>query len=380
MRVLFDGHWWVNGPFSNQQVARAFVLHWAQEFEGDAVTVAVPRDAVETARAELPEPVAIRPTVVRPQALSAMVELPVLAARVGADVVVAHNFAPLWGFSAVFVHDFMFMTNPEWFTPKERAYFRLMPLTKGRANLVLTSSRTEAARVDRFGKTRTSAAPIGLGLPRDLSAIEPEPVSRLAELRDFVLVVGRLDVRKNLQNALEAAVSSRSVTRERPVVVVGERSAKGTSFSESVAAAEREGRVVFTGFVTDAQLAWLYRVASLFLFLSFDEGFGLPCVEAMTFGVPAVVSDIPVFREVMRDYPTYVDPRRVGDIAEALDATLASAGERKPEQVIPYEYTWPAVVRAMRGAIARALGSEASDAVTAARHQTSPGEHGPETR
>lgn len=358
MRILFDGFWWARGPHANREVMRAFVLHWAREFAGDELIVAVRHAHVEQARAELPPHVRVVGTRLWPQGLSAIVELPWLARRERADLCLTHNFTPLAGRSLVFVHDLLFVTAPQWFTRAERLYFALMPLTARRASVVATSSAHEAARIRQVARLRQPVVPVGLAVPPGLQQAVPQPMAGLAGLDGFVLVVGRLNVRKNLALALTAALRSARVSPAFPVVVVGERSGLATQLPAELREAVAQGSLRFAGFVGDAQLAWLYRQATLFVFLSLDEGFGLPCLEALHFGAPILASDIPVFREILRGHARYVDPRSEDAVAAAIASTLDTlARQGRPALPSPEAlgYSWPASVRRLREAAVAVL-------------------------
>lgn len=360
MRILFDAFWWASGPYSNRQVVREFILSWERLFPLDQLTVVVRGSAVEQARRELPARVEIVVSRLRPQGVSAIIELPFIARRRGADITVTHNFSPLFTPSAVFVHDLMFTTNPEWFTAIERAYFSLMTLSLGRANVVLTSSEAEAARIDKIGKARVAAIPVGLGFPGSLADAVPLAPADAEGLTGFLLIVGRLNVRKNLSIALQAAVASGAVDAVRPIIVVGEPSGKGAELPADVAIAVEKGWVRFTGFISDSELAWLYLNASLFLFLSLDEGFGIPTLEALHFGVPILASDIAVFHEILGDRATFVDPLSANDIASAIRTLLADTTAPRPSPVSAAQlgYSWDASVRRFRAAITASVASE----------------------
>ena len=348
MRVLFDGFWWGRGPVSNRQVLREFILAWAKEYPEDDVIVAVRRRDRKVARAELPAAVAIAGTRLSPQGISAIAELPFVARRVRADVTITHNFTPAFGRAAVFVHDYLFLTAPEWFTRKERAYFVLMPLTARRARWLFTSSASEADRISRLSRGRM-VVPVGLAVGSGLTGASPCRPAGLEGLGDgFLLCVGRLNARKNLANTIGAALASGRVTDAAPLVIVGEPQGRDAVLSDDVAEAVRRGAVRFLGFIDDDELAWLYSNASALLFLTRDEGFGLPALEALHFGAPLVVSDLPVFREILGRRASFTDPEDVAAIAAAIrEAPPRSA----PIDTTTLGYSWDESVRRMRGAI-----------------------------
>jgi glycosyltransferase involved in cell wall biosynthesis len=349
LRLLFDGNWWVRGPISNRSVQRAFIHAWARCFPEDELLVAVPAADAGAARDELASAAEVVPTHLSPQGLSAIVELPLLARRHRAELTLTHNFTPLVGRSAVFVHDFLFLSNPEWFTRKERLYFSLMPATVSRAEAVFTSSKSEARRIARFAARASSPVAVGMGLS---SAVEgaATPVAGLQRDR-FVLTVGRLNTRKNLTAITAAALRSGAISPRFPLVVVGEASGRASDLPKEAAAAVADGSIVLLGRVDDAALRWLYRSTALFLFLSLDEGFGMPTLEALHADAPLLVSDIPVFREILGSDAAFVDPRDVGAIAGALDAALTSPPPAPNREQILERYTWERSVAAMRATV-----------------------------
>jgi glycosyltransferase involved in cell wall biosynthesis len=353
LRILFDAFWWATGPYSNRQVLREFIFSWERLFPLDQLTVVVQASALEKARRELPARVDVVISRLRPQGVSAIIELPFIARRLGADITITHNFSPLFTPSAVFVHDLMFTTNPEWFTAIERAYFSLMTMTLRRADVVVTSSRAEAARIDRVGTARSAAISVGLGFPGSLVDAVPVAPQDVYGLAGFMLIVGRLNVRKNLSVALQAAVGSGAVDAEHPIIVVGEPSGKAADLPIDVAEAVSAGWVKFTGFISDSELAWLYSNASLFLFLSLDEGFGIPTLEALHFGAPILASDIAVFREILGERATFVDPLSTNDIASAIHTLLSDSEPSRPEPVSAAQlgYSWDSSVTRFRAAV-----------------------------
>ncbi|RHA43144.1 glycosyltransferase family 4 protein [Cellulomonas rhizosphaerae] len=321
MRVLLDGYWWHEGPPSNAMVQRELVRAWARRFPQDELVLVVPSAHVELVRAarSVPEGVRLVGVRARPHGVAVMTAYPALARRVGADVVVSHNFVALGKPSVVFLHDVLFQERPEWFTRRERVYLRPVTGLLGRASAVVTSSAHEAHRIERLNGKVRGVRPVGLAPDPALYAIEPHRPSNLGPaVEGFVLSVGRLNVRKNLATTIAAAMQSGTVTREHPLVVVGERDGRAPALDAPARAAIDAGVVVLLGHVPDAELAWLYRHATVFVFLSLDEGYGLPPVEALAFGTPVVASDIGVFRETVGAYATLVDPTDVAGAAAAI--------------------------------------------------------------
>jgi glycosyltransferase involved in cell wall biosynthesis len=359
VRVVFDAYWWVAGPPSLRHVLREIVFAWRRDYPGDELCLVVRRKHAAQARAELPDAIAIRESALWPQALLAVRSVSHAAKAFNADAVLTHNFAPRSGsVSTIYLHDVLFETNPEWFTPAERAYFSFMTRLAPHADVVFTSSESEADRI-RAHTTASRVLPVGLGLSSELTGGEElEPVAGLVP-GSFLLTVGRLNVRKNLRRTIAAALEARTVGPALPLVVVGASDGKAEADDPALADAVRAGSVVFTGHVSEAQLRWLYRSTRLFLFLSLGEGFGMPPVEALYFGAPVIASDLPVFHENLADSARYVDPLDVPAITAAIEAELAPGGtaDRAVRPEVAAAHDWGAAVGRMRAAIAETVGA-----------------------
>ncbi|MBO3088917.1 glycosyltransferase family 4 protein [Cellulomonas sp. zg-ZUI40] len=323
MRVLLDGYWWHEGPPSNAMVQRELVRGWARTYPEDELVMAVPAAHLEAVRDDVPAGVELVGVRRRPHGVAVMTEYPSVLRRTHADLAVTHNFVP-WGVpSVVFLHDVLFQDQPRWFTPAERLYLAPVTALLPRAGAVVTSSAHEARRIERLNPRVGRVRPIGIAPDARLATLRPVRPSALAGVDDFVLTVGRLNVRKNLGTVIEAAVRTGEIDRARPLVVVGGPDGRGPGFGPQARRAVEDGAVLLTGHVADVELAWLYRNAALFVFLSLDEGFGLPPVEALSFGTPVVASDIGVFRETIGAHARLVDPLDVDAAAVAIRHELA---------------------------------------------------------
>lgn len=345
MRVLIDGFWWSHGPPSNRMVLHEMTRTWAERHPGDELVVATPRPRPGTAPpSQLGPSVSEARTLLRLHPAVNAVEMPVIARRVDADVVLAHNFAVPRRASAVYLYDVIFQTHPEWFTWTERRYFSLMPRAARRAAVVFTATHAERRRILAHNPGLAPVVVTGLAPPEALSdRPTAAPTLGLTPGR-FVLTVGRLNARKNLARTAEAALLSGAVSPDCPLVVVGGRSGKAPEGGERIAAAEAAGLVVSAEGVTTAELAWLYRHCRAFVYLSLAEGYGLPPVEASTLGAPVVVSDLEVFRETLGPSATFVDPTDVPAAASAIGEVIAHPTPRPPAR----PPTWAAIVDVIR--------------------------------
>jgi glycosyltransferase involved in cell wall biosynthesis len=346
---MFDAYWWVEGQPSGRRVVDSFVRTWLADHPGDDVSAAVPRRHLEQARALAGDAaLTLVPVGRSPHGVSVLTELGGVAGG-DTDVVIAQNFTPLRtkALRATFIHDLMFDEHPEFFTRTERLYFAGMPWSARFADLVLTSTAAEAARIARFRpRLADRVRAVGLSVPESFRArTATDPGLALTPGR-FLLCVGRLNVRKNVTRLIDAVLEHDLVSEEAPLVVVGEPDGRAIART-----APGDRRVRFTGGVDDGALAWLYENCRLFVFPSLDEGFGLPVVEAALSGAPMALSDIPAFRE-LAPAAAFFDPHRTASIAAALRTELGSAPSPSPEVVVP---TWSEVVGRIRSAIEERL-------------------------
>lgn len=137
--------------------------------------------------------------------------------------------------------------------------------------------------------------------------------------KPFFLAVGKLSPRKNLETVIKALAKLKSSLPHHLVTVGGD----GWDFQEVrnlVTSLGLSNRVHFLGYVNDRQLHALYAKATLFIYPSLFEGFGLPILEAMASGCPVITSNVSSLPEVAGDAALLVDPQSVESLAAALYA------------------------------------------------------------
>lgn len=136
---------------------------------------------------------------------------------------------------------------------------------------------------------------------------------------EFFLFAGVLKERKNVAGIIRAFALFAKSNSTYALLISGKRSgAYAESLVELARALGVESRVRFLGYVTDAELAFLYGKARTLVFPSFIEGFGMPVLEAMHAGLPVITSNQGALAEVAGGAALLVDPARPEDIATAM--------------------------------------------------------------
>ena len=229
----------------------------------------------------------------------------------------------------VTVHDLAVFRHPEAFPPWTRAYSRrIVPRVLRAARRVLAVSEFTASELEEV-----------LGIPRDKITVTPNAVDGVftpdgpRAAGDYVLAVGTLEPRKNLERTIAAAAHAGVELR-----VVGARGWGGVE--------ARGGHVQWLGELSDEELAQQYRGALCVAYPSLYEGFGIPVLEAMACGAPVVTSQGGATEEVAGGAAVLVDPLDVEAIATGI---LAASGARDDLRARGLEraraYSWDETAR-----------------------------------
>jgi glycosyltransferase involved in cell wall biosynthesis len=242
------------------------------------------------------------------------------------------------------IHDVSFVVHPEWFGWREGLRRRwLASLAARRSRLVFAISAFSA---DELRRT--------LGVPGGRLAIASPGVDhggRFPERRAWagpgqpphVLYVGSLFNRRHLPALLRAFAAVRVVHPDARLTIVGEnRTHPREDLDALVSALALGSSVALRSYVPEDELEQAYGQATVSVFVSEYEGFGLPPLEALARGVPVIVADTAVSREVLGACARYVAP---GDVEGLRDAIIAAAGGGHPADDAAIDervarYTW----------------------------------------
>jgi glycosyltransferase involved in cell wall biosynthesis len=224
-----------------------------------------------------------------------------------ADWIARKNLRPLF-----MVHDLIPITHPEYCRPGElqRHMTRMDAVLKASAAIV-TNSRATLEELTAYAASR------GLPLPPATAALlAPPPTLRPLDTPPldgpYFVIVSTIEPRKNhwmLLQIWRRLVERHGADQAPRLVVIGQR---GWECENVVDLLERcqelRGVVRELPCCSDQELATWLRHARALLFPSFCEGYGLPLVEALTLGTPAIAGNLAVFREIAADIPEYLDP------------------------------------------------------------------------
>lgn len=267
----------------------------------------------------------------------------------------------------VTINDLMVLEHPEWFTRANRLQHRLVlgPALR-RAACVLTPSEYTRDRVcERFGidPARVVVAPYGID-GRFTPGPAPERLlERLGVDGPYVLSVGTLQPRKNVEAAVRAFERVVAAGAPHRLVVVGARGWLDSSLLALLGSSGLAERILVTGRLSDEELIGLYRGTDCFVFPSRYEGFGFPPLEAMACGAPVVSSDRTSLPEMLGDAAMLVDPDDVDALERALAEVLGSFERRRDLSTSGLarsaRFTWSRCAELTVGAYEQALAAGA---------------------
>lgn len=354
-RMLLDAYWWNGGPPSGRNVVRSMTTAWSRSHPEDDLTLAVRPDEEADVRAQLAAAGIRASTVAFPRyaRMQSIAAWSLGRHADGFDAVLTQNFATRVhgsALSCVLVHDAVYVEHPDWFTAAERLYFSRLRPSLRHADTIFTTSAVETQRIARlWPEVRDRLTRIGLALPIDFVRSGERRPTEVDEDERYVLVVGRLNVRKNLRRLIDAFIGSPKLLAGYKLVIVGEPDGR----HEDLAVEGREAsQVLFLGRIGDPELRWLYTHCELFAFASLDEGFGLPLLEARSCGARITASNLEVFRE-LGVVDVFFEPKSTVDIERALTAALEVP---RPAPDSGLERGWDEVIERIRAAVTPALG------------------------
>jgi glycosyltransferase involved in cell wall biosynthesis len=233
----------------------------------------------------------------------------------------------------VTVIDVFPLTSRTYSTPEfQRKFSALLIEAAERATLIITPSRYTADQLlhhTDIEAEKIRTIPFGVDPPT--LRLRPEECRLERERmvgvgKEMLLSVGVIQTRKNTLNVLRAL---EKLPSNYHLVLAGGNGYGSEAVDEFIRERRLEPRLTRLGYVSDERVRQLYQAASVFLFPSLEEGFGLPVLEAMSYGLPVVTSNTSSLPEVGGEAALYVDPLDPGEIADAARRATEDAAARQ---------------------------------------------------
>jgi glycosyltransferase involved in cell wall biosynthesis len=248
--------------------------------------------------------------------------------------------------------------NKNWlvFTIKQQVYKFVIYWTAHKSAQLITPSEYVKNDVARYTRINSRKVTVTLEAA-DFITDEAEPISDL-EGKAFIMYVGRPQPHKNLDRLISAFAILRQSAPNLRLVLVGKTDSLYRQLHKQT---DRLGikNVVFTGFVNEGQLRWLYEHSEAYVFPSMSEGFGLGALEAMRYGAPVVSSNATCLPEIYKDAAVYFDPIDIEEMAHMIETVLKDPQLRKHlisrGKVVAGSYSWKRMAEQTLGVYKEAL-------------------------
>ncbi len=228
------------------------------------------------------------------------------------------------------VHDLSWIRYPGTH-PKDRIammdrYF--LPSLERAQKIITDSEFIKTEIISTFNIPPEKIQSIGLGVENDFKPkLNTETLGTLKKhdlgFKNYILALGTLEPRKNLQLALESFLSlPQAIRKQYPLVLVGMLGWKTSNFEKLIEPLLKTGEVRQLGYVSRQELIDITASAKMLIYPSIYEGFGLPPLEAMACGTPVIASNVSSIPEVVGDAGLLIDPHDSTQLKEAILAMI----------------------------------------------------------
>lgn len=230
------------------------------------------------------------------------------------------------------IHDVSHERYPEWFSKNYyRFYHYMMPHIGRDAHAILTVSEfSKREIVDTLGLDAHKIHVVHSNVPFQSKPSREEVLDfkRDSNAERYILAVSSMDPRKNFERLVNAFNKIEDKSVKLYIIGMSFKAFNTPNLQKLIGE-----NIYLPGYISDDALQNMYQNALLSIYPSLYEGFGLPPLESMTYGCPAINSDIPALREVSEDAALYVDPYSEEDIATKINQLLKDDQLRKDLQL-----------------------------------------------
>jgi len=224
------------------------------------------------------------------------------------------------------VHDIFWRKYPNTYTEEDVQIHELMArnIAKYSTFIACNSEATAHDFSTAYGVPEDRFFALRFGIGQSSATFEQgnKRPSCLPNGNDYLFTISTLEPRKNLPMLFDAFADLVSKYPNLDLVIAGAKGWKTDGIAEKVTTLGIENKVHFLGFVPDEDVAALFQHAKVAVTASLEEGFGVPVLEAMTYGTLVAASNSPALIEVGGDIPFYFDPTDRASIAQGISLAL----------------------------------------------------------
>ena len=226
----------------------------------------------------------------------------------------------------VTIHDLTFFIYPKLHVFVKRYYFRFfIKLACRNVNSVICVSNSTKEDLFKYVKHINAAVEV-IPLAATIPQINFEDIcitkSKFRIKDKYILFIGTLEPRKNIVTLIKAYAKSNKVNSQYQLVIVGKKGWYYQEIFDLLNLLQLNDKVVLTGFVSSTEKFALLSSASLFVYPSIYEGFGLPVLESLGLGIPTITSNISSLPEVAGEAAILIDPTSVEILCHAINTCL----------------------------------------------------------
>lgn len=241
--------------------------------------------------------------------------------------------------------------NPLMYKIKLGAYHFLIKAVAKRAKKIITVSQYTKNDIVKFLNVKPEKVSViyeGVDLPKEELAAGVGILNELKIKGDYIMYVGSAYPHKNLEKLIKAFELLNKDYPDLQLVLVGKENFFYKRLNEHTiehTTPKTFNKIIFAGYQSDENVARLYMQAKLYVFPSLIEGFGLPPLEAQSYGLPVASSDRSCLPEILGDSAIYFDPENTLDMTEKIklalndDALRAKLSAKGYENVSKYSWT-----------------------------------------
>lgn len=322
------------------ELTKQLVLTAPRNCDVEGIVSAVPHETADELTAKLPGLAGLHRATLPRRELSAAWQHGIIGSSGDGMVHATSLLAPLRKHdrraavgtqTAVTIHDVVPWTHPATLTPRGVTWHRAMAKRAHRfADAIVVPTHAVAEELSRYFNFGDRVRVIG-GAVSDELRLPSDPAARALELDlpdQYILAVGTLEPRKGLAALIQALALP--ATGDLPLLIAGpEGWGEFDVASVAAAAGVDASRIRILGFLSDSDLALVMDRATVFVYPSLAEGFGLPLIEAFNFGTPVIHADVPALLEVAAG-STHVVERTTADayagqLADAIEAVTTDS-------------------------------------------------------